>query len=227
VVRAQGASFGTPDGPKLFPAGFQDQPKDPKKMPQEQPKIPDRAVYPNPNLAPGGIDKKSDQGGAAAFSVRTDLPDFADLIRRDSETSYFRRVEQETRTSPHEPRLVLPETAPLSKEPFRPRTMPRMVELVEPIYLCHRRLYFEQPNFERLGYNFGILQPALSLGVFYYDLAMFPYHFWSDPHCRLECNVGKCLPGDCAPLLLYRERFSPLGVLGTAGTVVGGLYLFP
>ena len=107
------------------------------------------------------------------------------------------------------------------------RNLRRMAEHVEPCFVMHRRLLFEQPNFERVGYNFGVLQPAICLGVFYYDMALLPYHAWSDLHNRVDCNVGKCLPGDQAPLLLPLERFSVTGLAAQAGTITGLAFLFP
>jgi hypothetical protein len=115
----------------------------------------------------------------------------------------------------------------LSRDPYQRREFPEMVEVVEPGYVAHRRLYFEQPNFERGCYDFGVLTPATCLGVFYYDMAMLPYHIWTDLRDRGETNAGKCLPGDPAPFLIPRERASVTGAVGQAGTVFGLLYLFP
>lgn len=158
--------------------------------------------------------------------VRTDLPGPQRLFLRQSETQFFDRIAQEVKKQGGA-RAMFPETPILSKEPWRPRAFPPMVEFVEPAYVCHRRLYFEQPNFERYGYDFGVLQPAMNLGVFYYDVFMFPYHAFSDLHNCTECNVGKCLPGDPAPMLYTPERFSVTGTIGQAAAIVGGLYLFP
>ena len=91
----------------------------------------------------------------------------------------------------------------------------------------HRRLLFEQPNFERGIWDLGILQPVANLGVFYYDMAMLPYHFYSDWRDRSESNVGKCIPGDQAPLRVPIERFSVTGAIGEVGVIIGGGYLFP
>ena len=54
-----------------------------------------------------------------------------------------------------------------------------------------------------------------------------PYHIWSDLNVRYECNAGKCLPGDRAPFLIPRERFSVTGLLGQSGTMIGLGFLFP
>jgi hypothetical protein len=163
----------------------------------------------------------------AASTARTELPGPNRLFQRESEEEFFERIAQEMKAQSGSVRAIFPESSVVTKASYQPRAFPEMVELVEPAYVCHRRLYFEQPNFERTGYNFGILQPAVNLGTFYYDVAMLPYHFWTDLRDRSECNVGKCLPGDPAPFLIPRERLSVTGAVGQAGTIFGLLYLFP
>ena len=161
------------------------------------------------------------------IDVRTELPGPQRLFSRESEEAFFDRIAQEMRKHPGASRAIFPESSIISHEPYKRREFPEMIEVVEPSYVCHRRLYFEQPNFERAGYNFGILQPALCLGVFYYDTLLLPYHAWTDLRDRGECSAGKCLPGDQSPFLIPRERFSVTGAVGQAGTVFGLLYLFP
>jgi len=124
-------------------------------------------------------------------------------------------------------RAIFPVEPIISKEPFRPRDFPAMVETVEPSFLLHRRLLFEQPNFERTGWDLGIVQPVVNVGVFSYDLVMLPYHYWSDLHDRSEGNPGKCMPGDQAPLRVPIERFSVTGSIGQVGAIIGGSFLFP
>lgn len=160
-------------------------------------------------------------------AFRIDLPGPQRMFQRDSEAQFFERIALETRKQRAGARAVFPEEPILSKEPYQPRNSPRLEKLVEPSYVCHGRLYFEQPNFERAGYDFGPLQPALGLGVFYYDTFLLPYHFWTDLKDRTECNVGKCLPGDPSPLLVPRERFSVTGLVGQSGAMIGLGFLFP
>lgn len=159
--------------------------------------------------------------------IRTELPGPQRLFVRESEAQFFDRVNKEL-VKQHGPGRVipLPEDPVVSRQPYRPRQFKHLVHQVEPSYVCHRRLLFEQPNFERTGWDLGILTPAANLGVFYYDMLMLPYHFCSDWHDRGECNAGKCLPGDQTPLLLYRERASGTGALGQAGVVLGTVFLF-
>lgn len=159
--------------------------------------------------------------------VRTELPGPQRLFQRESEGQFFERIAQDMKKQPGATRAIFPESPVISKEKYAPRrfeSMPAVV--VEPSYVCHRRLLFEQPNFERAGYNFGILQPAIGIGIFYYDLALMPYHACSNLHDLGDCSVGKCLPGDPAPMYLPRERFSVTGLLGQSASIVGLAYLF-
>ncbi len=158
--------------------------------------------------------------------VRNDLPGPQRLFLRDSEAKFFERIRHERKKTGQGPAIFPPEPI-ISKEPFKPRAFARITPLVEPCYVYHQRLYFEQPNFERVGYDFGVLQPAICLGVFYYDMALLPYHMWSHPTELGETNIGKCLPGDAAPFRIPCERFSVSGLLGQSATVIGLGYLIP
>lgn len=82
-----------------------------------------------------------------------------------------------------------------------PRIWPYLMAMPEPNYVCYKRLWFEQKNSERYGYDYGILQPFIATGVFYTDLATLPLHWMSDPLRWYDCSAGRCLPGDSVPLL--------------------------
>ena len=171
--------------------------------------------------------QKPGDEGAGTF-IRPELPGPQRLFMRESEAQFYDRLAQEARKTPGGTRAIFPLQEPVSKQKHAPRRFENMSPvLVEPSYVCHRRLLFEQPNFERTGYDFGILQPAIGLSIFYYDLALMPYHAFSNLHDLGECNVGKSLPGDPAPFLVRRERFSLTGAAAQATSVIGLLYLFP
>jgi len=174
---------------------------------------------------------------ATAGIIRTELPGPQRLFMRESEAQFYDRIRQETKNDKGAVPAIFPEEMPLTKEKYNqnypridPITRTPVAQLpleVEPSFVCHRRLLFEQPNFERIGYNFGITQPLLQMGTFYYDLIMLPYHFWSDFSHRAECSVGKCLPGDPAPFTVPIERFSVTGAIGEAGAIIAAAYLLP
>jgi hypothetical protein len=162
------------------------------------------------------------------FTIRTELPGPDRLFdARKSEAmmrDYIRR-EADTRTGAG--RVQFPEYPPISTEKYTGRHFARSTCIVEPGYVCHGRLYFEQPNFDRAGWDLGTIAPGLNLAVFYYDTFMFPYHAWTNPCVCYDCSAGKCLPGDATPFYLYREQFSVSGLAAQTLAVGGGFFVFP
>ncbi len=173
------------------------------------------------------------------ITLRSELPGYQRLFNRESEAQFYERIRQDAKRNPGSIPALFPADEPIvSREsyvqPSYPRLDPRTkrpfapgTTTVEPCYLVHRRLLFEQPNFERNLYDLGVAQPLVSLGVFYYDVAMAPYHIWSDLRDRNESSLGKCLPGDPAPFTVSCEKFSVTGLVGEAGAIVGLGMLFP
>ena len=43
---------------------------------------------------------------------------------------------------------------------------------VEPNYVCYNRLYFEQINAERYGWDLGFVAPFISAGEFFKDVVL-------------------------------------------------------
>jgi len=161
------------------------------------------------------------------FSVVTELPGPERFFRRQSESDWQQRIRDESRTESGTGRIFFPDSPPLTNEPFQKRQFPSLVAGVEPAYVCHGRLLFEQPNFERQGWDLGFLTPFVNVGVYYYDLALLPYHAWTRPFDCTDCSAGKCLPGDTTPLYLYPEKFSVSGLVAEATVVTGIFFLFP
>ena len=100
-------------------------------------------------------------------------------------------------------------------------------EMVEPPYVCYHRLYFEQINAERYGWDLGLAHPLISAGVFFWDVAWLPYHAFTEPLRRYECNAGYCLPGDPVPFLLYPPELNLPGALAEAAVIGLGFAIFP
>ncbi len=159
--------------------------------------------------------------------IRVELPGADRLFRRESEAEAFERIRQEGRRPGTASRVIFPEEQPVTTEPFELRSWPPGATVVEPIYVCHGRLLFEQPNFERQGWEVGILTPALCLGTFWYDMVTLPVHLWNRPCYCYECSPGKCLPGDPAPFFGYPPDLTVSGVAGGAATYLGGVFIFP
>jgi hypothetical protein len=155
------------------------------------------------------------------FTIRTDLPSPERLFdTRKSEVMMREYIRRESQVRAGANRVLFPEYQPLSNEIYVGRAFPRQQARVEPNVVCHGRLFFEQKNLERSGWDFGYLTVPLALGKFYYDIALFPYHAGTQPCNQVECNVGKCNPGDPTPFFLYREPFSLTG-LATQSFVIG------
>ena len=124
-------------------------------------------------------------------------------------------------------RAVFPEEKPVTDEPYAARTFPPQVALAEPHYVNYERLHFQDLNSERYGWEISFLQPFLSAGLFYWDVATLPYHAFTEPCRRFDCSAGYCLPGDPVPYLLYPPGLSLTGAIAQAGTVIGLVAIFP
>ena len=124
-------------------------------------------------------------------------------------------------------RITFPEEPILSRQPYYGRSWPLSKMFVEPSYLCHKRLLFEQINQERYGWDFGIVAPLISTSVFFKDWLLLPYHMGIQPCRHYECSAGKCLPGDPVPLLLYPPELSLTGALAEGAAIAALEVLFP
>ncbi len=96
--------------------------------------------------------------------------------------------------------------------------------LIEPGYVVHRRLLFEEKNSERYGWDLGFIQPLVSTAAFYKDALLYPAHVASNLFERYDTSAGKCLPGSPVPYYLYPEEVTlfgaTVGTLAVVGTVL-------
>jgi hypothetical protein len=158
-------------------------------------------------------------------------PDPQRAFRLESQSELIERMVRESKTGENPLGLKYPFDYPdypaPSKEEFVVRRWELLTEMVEPPYVCYRRLYFEQINSERYGWNLGLGHPLLSAGVFFWDVAWLPYHAFTEPFRRYECNAGYCLPGDPVPLVLYPPELNLPGALAEAAVIGLGFAIFP
>lgn len=125
---------------------------------------------------------------------------------RETEAQFELRMKQLFAENFRSESAKLPEKPILSKEEYKPRNFAPMTMRVEPAYIVHRRLFFEEKNAERYGWELGFLQPFVSTAAFYQDVIFFPKHLLTQ--CRYwETNAGLCLPGDPVPFLWYPPEF--------------------
>jgi hypothetical protein len=192
-------------------------------------------AYGDPIAQVGGGDKGKDDkmqgqykpGGFSTLEFRNlnQVPSLEVLSRLESQEALFRRMTEEARAGNE--RLVFPTEPILSKEPFQGRHFVPLAKLVEPAFVVHGRLYFEQPNLERGLWDFGVFTPALSLGKFCWDVAWLPYHAGTRPCQQYDTSAGKCLPGDPTPFYLYPVELSLTGAAAEAAVVTGLVAIFP
>jgi hypothetical protein len=165
------------------------------------------------------------------YQVQLEPPGPLRLFRLESEKAWQERMRQEVRerTPPGATpeRIVFPDEPVISREPYAGRAFPTGTLSVEPIYVCYDRLYFEQKNAERYGWDLGPIHPLVSAAGFYWDLITLPYHLGTEPCRRYECSTGYCLPGSPMPLLLYPPELSLTGLALEAGTLTALFAIFP
>jgi hypothetical protein len=200
---------------------------------------PTRAAAPRATLAAArtaALQQPADLRGlgedATGYQIQLEPPGPDRLFRREAEGRWQERLRQEARQRPSAPgagleRLVFPEEAVLSTERYVPRAMPPQKRLVEPAYVCYRPLWFEEKNSERYGWDLGLIQPFVSVGHFYKDVLLLPYHVATGPFRQCECSAGYCLPGDPVPYLLYPPELSLAGAFGESATLLFLFAVFP
>lgn len=142
--------------------------------------------------------------------LRLDLPGQQILFRLESEEQLRERLRQEAKQRAggiSRGRLEFPDDRMiLTRDTYQPRYWPAQAEVVEPYYVAYRRLYFNQINSTRYGWDYGVLAPFITTATFWVDFASMPYQLLSEPCRRFEYNTGYPLPGDPVPLLLYPPK---------------------
>src|SRR5262249_45161192 len=141
------------------------------------------------------------------------------------EDSLHERMRQEARQRTPMERLTFPDEPVVSDRPYAGRSWPPSVETVEPTYVCYGRLYFEQKNPERYGWDLSLLSAIICATEFYFDFLTLPYNAGTEPFRKCECSAGYCLPGDPVPYLLYPPKLSLTGILAEGAAYAGVRYL--
>ena len=99
--------------------------------------------------------------------------------------------------------------------------------VLEPRYVVHRRLLFEEKNSERYGWDLGLAQPVVSAGYFFSDVLFWPAHLTSNFYERYDVSAGKCPPGSPVAYYLYPPNIDLKGGLVETGLVIGTAFLLP
>jgi hypothetical protein len=136
---------------------------------------------------------------------------------RQERKDYDARAKEEGRV-PLGP-IIFPDKPELTDLKYDPRKFEPMVCLAEPSYVVYRRLYFEEKNAERYGWELGPLQPTISTLYFFRDIIMLPHNLASYPCRRFDSSAGHCLPGDPVPYILYPPELTGSGLLAEVGAI--------
>jgi len=182
-----------------------------------------------PPAAPGlggpgtGLSGRPSQDPYEAY-IRLDPPGRERLFgSRDTERELEERMRQERKDLGGGDPIQFPEKPELTTESYQTRQFAPTVCLEEPSYIVYRRLYFEEKNSERYGWDLGPIQPVISTLYFLKDVACLPHNFASFPCRRFDTNAGQCQPGDPVPYLCYPPELTWSGLLAEAG-VIGLLF---
>lgn len=123
---------------------------------------------------------------------------------------------------------LLPRECPLGEHVYEGRHWCDVTMTWKASALCHKPLYFEEVALERYGHTrFPYLQPVISGGVFFKNIAMWPYNMGLEPPCECIYVLGYYRPGSCAPYLRYTLPIKPEAVLMEAAFVGGLVWLVP
>lgn len=122
----------------------------------------------------------------------------------------------------------IPERCGTGYDPFHGRSfVPATVQWTAS-GLCHKPLYFEQPQLERYGHELGpVLQPIVSSAHFFGNIPLLPYKMGIHPPYECQYELGHYRPGDCVPYMLRPFPWSLRGAAVQAAAVTGGAALIP
>jgi hypothetical protein len=164
----------------------------------------------------------------AKESLSITPPGFEQIFNHlDSELDLQERIRQQKADYDPNNKVVFPVEPEVSKEPYQGRDWARRAIYAEPNYVIYDRLFFENINSERYGWDLGIIGPLVDTGIAIKDMLLFPMHAGTDPFRIHEANTGYCLPGDPVAYLLYPPEVSVTGAFLEAGVIVTLLAVFP
>jgi hypothetical protein len=183
-----------------------------------------QAVEPAPKLA----DSTNVVESLKDYQILLEPPSPQALFYRlDSDKALEARMRQQAlQRKPPEP-VQWPEQPVVSNEKFKERAFARNSMIAEPSFVTYNRLYFEEKNAERYGWDLGALQPVVSSAYVCLDCAFLPYQIAAKPFKRGDTSAGECWPGDSVPYILYPPNISVPGSMLEAAVVVGLIAIFP
>jgi hypothetical protein len=165
---------------------------------------------------------------ATPYPIQLEPPEIQQVAQSlQTDRSLEERIRQEHRERTPPERVTFPASPVLSTETYQGRSWEPHKLQVAPNYVVYGKLLFQQPNFERYGWDLGVVTPVVSAATFYWDFVTMPYHVFADPCRCMDSNAGYCLPGDSVPLMLYPPEISLTGALAETAAVLALVAIFP
>lgn len=88
-------------------------------------------------------------------------------------------------------------------------------------------LYFEQPNLERYGYDWGLAQPWISAAQFYVKIPLLPYMMVVHPPRERVYSLGYYRPGSRAPYQFNWPEVRLDAAIVETAFITGLVFLIP
>ncbi len=233
-----------PLSPILPPPEIPSIPPAPRKIPvpvnvpvQEKKAAPrPRSAYSAPSYVPTIVPAQDEEpvpegkllDDTKQYQILLDSPSLEAIFSHlDSEKMFEERMNQQSKQSTSPSVVRFPNRPVLSKVAFVKHPLPQQYMVAEPNYVVHQRLYFEEKNSERYGWDLGYMQPVISLLNFYKDVVFLPHNFMSYPSRRFETSAGQCLPGDPVPYIFYPPELTLTGAIAEGALAVGLVAILP
>ncbi len=122
----------------------------------------------------------------------------------------------------------VPVTCSLGDGSFDPRNFVAATVTWKAANACHKPLYFEEPQLERYGHEWGPwAQPAISSLNFFKNVAILPYKMGIHPMNECQYPLGYYRPGSCAPWTVGPIPLSLRGAATQAAFVTGAAAVIP
>src|SRR5262249_18491967 len=145
---------------------------------------------PLPTMTMPGTAAPPDSERGTDYQIQPEPPGLERLTQSmASDPKLQERIRQESRLRVPNDRVEFPPSPILSRDTYqgRGRIWPGRQMIAEPSFVCYERLFFEEKNAERYGWDLGIVSPVLLAGTFYKDFVLFPMHAATQPCRHHEC----------------------------------------
>jgi hypothetical protein len=122
----------------------------------------------------------------------------------------------------------IPGECTLGDSQFVPRLWPGITYTWKASALCHKPLYFEEPQLERYGHSRGpIIDPLFSAAHFFVCVPLLPYNMGVEPPHECIYSLGYYRPGSCAPWIVDGFPISLRGLALECTAATGAAFAIP